>query len=68
MLAGHERDTAGAAVTVKVALVVTFARQELVAVHVTVTVPPHADGAPVELLDTATLHPPLVINAGSQVE
>jgi hypothetical protein len=66
VLAGHTRDTVGAAVTVKLALAVEFAAQELVAVHVTVTDPPQADGAPVLLLVTDKLHPPLLTTAANQ--
>jgi hypothetical protein len=50
-----------AAGTVNVAVAVTLAAHELVAVHVTVAVPPHAEGAAVLLFVTDTLHPPLLV-------
>src|SRR5206468_3715685 len=53
--------------TVNVALAVTLAAHEEVAVHVTVAVPPHANGAPVLLLVTDTLHPPLFVTPVNQV-
>jgi hypothetical protein len=47
---------------VKVALAVTLGSQGLVAVHVTVTAPPHIDGAAAgALLVTASVHPPLLV-------
>ena len=59
--------TVGGALTVKVALAVTLDAHDEVAVHVTVVVPPHADGAPVLLLVTVTLHPPLFVAPLNQV-
>jgi hypothetical protein len=52
-------ETAGAAVTVKVEFLKTLASQLLVAVQVTVTLPPQALGAAPALLVTTRLHPPL---------
>jgi hypothetical protein len=51
---------------VKVAVAVTFAAHELVAVHVTDAVPPQADGAAGALLVMATLHPPLLVTPVNQ--
>src|SRR6266436_4569022 len=59
--------TVGGAVTVNVALAVTLDAHDDVAVHVTVVVPPHANGAPVLLLVTVTLHPPLFVAPPNQV-
>ncbi len=53
--------------TVNVALAVTLAAHKDVAVHITVAVPPHADGAAVLLLVTDTLHPPLFVTPVNQV-
>ena len=53
--------TAGAEVTVKVALHVTGGWHELVTVHVTVLLPPHDNGAPVLLLLNEEPQPPLVV-------
>ncbi len=68
VLAGAVNDTVVTLGTTKLAVAVTFAPHELVAVHVTVDVPPQADGAPVELLLTDTLHPPLLATPVNQVE
>lgn len=57
-LDGHVTATAGALVTVKVAVQVRGASHVLVTVKVTVATPPHAGGATVLLLDNAALHPP----------
>ena len=46
---------------------VLFPSQELVAVKVTVLVPPHLSGAPVLLLVMATLHPPEDVTVANQV-
>src|SRR6185503_4347779 len=60
--------TGGTAGTVKVALAVTLGSQGLVAVHVTVTAPPHIDGAAAgALLVTASVHPPLLVTPANQV-
>ena len=65
---GQVNTTGGAAGTVKVALTVVLASQELVAVHITVTVPPHiAGGAAGALWVTFKLHPPLLVTPASQV-
>ena len=51
-----------------VALAVTLGSQELVAVHVTVTDPPHIAGAAAgALLVTTKVHPPLLVTPASQV-
>jgi hypothetical protein len=60
-LAGHVKVTAGAAVTVNVAVHVLGPSQELVTVNVTVAVPPQAGGAPLLLFEMAALHPPLKV-------
>jgi hypothetical protein len=67
VLVGQVSVTVGAAGTVNVALAVTLAPHEEVAVHVTVAVPPHADGAAVLLFVTDTLHPPLFVTPVNQV-
>lgn len=54
-------------VTVKEALHVLFVGHELVAVKVTVFVPPHALGAPVLLFVNDLLHPPLALAVANQV-
>ena len=60
--------TAGvAAVTVKVAVQVLLASQELVTVKVTVFEPPQAAGAPVLLLDNTPLQPPVKLAVANQV-
>ena len=65
---GQVNTTGGAAGTVNVAVAVTLGSQELVAVHVTVTVPPHIDGAAAgALLVTASVHPPLLVTPANQV-
>jgi hypothetical protein len=58
-LDGHVNTTAGAAVTVKVALQLTGDSQELVTVNVAVAIPPQADGAPLFIFEIEALHPPL---------
>ncbi len=58
----------GESVTVKLALQVTGSPQSLTTVKVTVTDPPHSEGAPILLLDIDALQPPLklaVINHAS---
>jgi hypothetical protein len=59
--------TAGAEVTVKDAVQVFGASQELVTVNVTVVDPPHAAGATVELFDSVALHPPVNVVVFNQV-
>jgi ATP-dependent protease HslVU (ClpYQ) peptidase subunit len=62
VLAGQVKVTLGALVTVKVAEQVLSASQELVSVHVTVLLPPQADGPVVPPLRIrAGLQPPLVL-------
>jgi hypothetical protein len=51
-----------------VALQVLFGSQVLVTVNVTVTVPPHAGGAPVLLFDIVALHPPENVAVASHAE
>jgi hypothetical protein len=59
VLLAHVSVTAGAAVTVNVALQVLTASQELVTLNVTVLLPPHAAGADPPLLVTVpSPHPP----------
>ena len=53
--------TAGAEVTVKVALQVTACSQLLTTFQITVLLPPQKDGAPVLLLLIVALHPPLKV-------
>ena len=65
---GQVNTTGGGGGTVNVALAVTFGSQELVAVHVTVTVPPQIAGAAAgALLVTFKVHPPLLVTPASQV-
>ena len=67
-MAGAVNTTGGAAGTVNVALAVALGSHELVAVHVTVTVPPHIEGAAAgALLETFKVHPPLLVTPDSQV-
>ena len=67
-MAGVVNTTGGAAGTVKVALAVTLGSHELAAVQVTVTVPPHIEGAAAgALLVTFKVHPPLLVTSASQV-
>jgi hypothetical protein len=66
-LAGQVKVTAGAAVTVNVAIQVFGLSQELVTVQVTVATPPHAGGAPELLLEMAALHPPENVAVDNQV-
>lgn len=66
-LTGQFSVTAGAVVTVKVALQVFGLSQPLVTVKVTVVVPPQAFGAPVLLLVTEVLQPPVTVTVVSQV-
>ena len=66
-LTGQFSVTAGAVVTVKVALQVFGLSQPLVTVKVTVVVPPQAFGAPVSLLVTEVLQPPVTVTVVSQV-
>jgi hypothetical protein len=61
LLLGQINDTAGAAVTVKLAVQVEVP-QLLLAVKVTVFVPPHLSGAPVLLLDTVPFDELAVFN------
>ena len=66
MLAGQLSVTAGALVTVNVALQVLGASHELVTVNVTVLLPPHANGAdPPLLLTDQTPHPPEAVAVAS---
>ena len=66
--AGQANTTGGAAGTVNVAVAVTLGSHELVAVHVTVTAPPHIAGAAAgALLATANVHPPLLVTPANQV-
>ena len=59
---------AGAAVTVNDELAVTFPSQLLVAVHVTVTEPPHAEGTDAGAsFVTFKLHPPLDVTPDNHV-
>ena len=59
--------TAGAAVTVDVALQAFAASDVLVTVNVTVLLPPHAAGADPPLLVTdPRLHPPVAVAVASQ--
>ncbi len=67
VLDGHVILTVGGALTVNVALAVTLDAHDDVAVHVTVVVPPQADGAAVLLLVTVTLHPPLFVAVANQL-
>ena len=65
---GQVNTTGGAAGTVNVALAVTLASQELVAVQVTVTAPPHIEGAAAgALLVTFNVQPPLLVTPANQV-
>ena len=57
-LAGTCNTNGAGGVTVNVALVVIGAWHELESLNVTVTLPPHADGAPVLLLLKDALQPP----------
>jgi hypothetical protein len=66
-LVGQVSVTAGAAVTVNVAVQVLGPSHVLVTVNVTVAVPPHAFGAPELLLEMAALQPPLKVAVASQV-
>ena len=66
-LEGQVNTTAGAAVTVKVAMQVFGASQSLVTVKVTVLEPPQAKGAPVLLFVRTALQPPLFIAVASQL-
>ena len=59
--------TTGEELTVKVAMQVFGASQLLVTVKVTVLLPPHAGGAPVLLLVSTELQPPLNETVASQV-
>lgn len=59
--------TAGAAVTVKIAVHVLTGSQSLVTVNVTFAVPPQAFGAPGLLLVRTPLQPPLNVAVASQV-
>ena len=54
-----EQERVGVELTEKVADFSTGASQVLVAVNLTVTDPPQASGAPVELFVTFNPHPPL---------
>ena len=66
MLAGQVSVTAGALVTVNVALQVLGVSQALVTVNVTVFAPPHADGADPPLLVTDPRpHPPDAVAVAS---
>lgn len=66
MFVGQVKSTAGAAVTVKVRVQVTGAWQLLVAVNVTVELPPQALGAPGLLLVKAVPHPPVTETDANQ--
>lgn len=66
-LTGQLSVTAGAAVTVKVAVQVLGLSQLLFTVKVTVVVPPQAFGAPVLLFVTVVLQPPVTATVLSQV-
>jgi len=61
----HVNVTAGAEVTVKVAVQITGAWQELVTVNVTIELPPQAGGAPALLFVNDELQPPLVVTPAS---
>ena len=67
VLAGHNKLTVGAAVTVNVRVQVTGGWQLLVAVNVTVAVPPQASGAPMLLLVRMVPQPPLTVTDASQL-
>ena len=66
LLVGQVKTTAGALVTVKVAIQETGGSQSLVTVKVTVVVPPHARGAPVLLLVSTGLQPPEKLTVANQ--
>ena len=67
-MAGAVNTTAGAAGIVNVEVAVTLGSHELVAVHVTVTAPPHIEGAAAgALLVTFKVHPPLLVTPANQV-
>lgn len=66
-IGGQLRRTGGAEVTVKTAEHVMVESQLLVAVKVTVTSPPQAEGADPPLLDSDVLHPPEVAAVVSQL-
>ena len=66
--AGQVKTTGTGFDTVNVeAQVVVNGGHELVYVQVTVLEPPHAEGAPVLLLVSEGLHPPLAITEASQI-
>ena len=65
-MVAHVSVTAGAAVTVNVALQVLGVSHELVTVNVTVLLPPHAAGADPPLLVTdPSPHPPVALAVAS---
>jgi hypothetical protein len=66
-LDGQLNTTAGAAVTVKVAMHVAATPHDDVAVNVTDATPPHAGGAPLLLLVRLALQPPVKDAVANQV-
>jgi hypothetical protein len=63
---GQTKLTAGAGLTVKVRVQVCVTSQLLVTVKVTVTEPPQANGAPMLLLVSVRLQPPVAVAEASQ--
>jgi hypothetical protein len=63
----HENKTEGAFETVKDLVHLTGSSQSLVTSHVTVCVPPHADGAPALLFVSTPLQPPVNVADASQL-